>query len=143
LFLIKNTLKQLATAVFDSSSGLTTLDLLDVLESGILTLRAGKELSADACVMRSADCVKAESLHRQMDKAGITVLDFAAVFGIHPDMVQQWLFEKRPIPIWVPGAIQVFGLLPTSGRRKLLNIPEPHAVAAPARSHPFSRIKDL
>jgi hypothetical protein len=93
--------------------------------------------------MQSADCVKEESLLRQMDKAGITVVDFAAVFGIHPDVVQQWLFEKRPIPIWVPGAIQVFGLLPSSGRRKLLNIPEPHPVAAPARSHPFSRIKDL
>jgi hypothetical protein len=138
-------LKLLATAVFDSSSltGLTTLDLLDLLESELLMLRAGKELSADACVMQSADSVKAESLHRQMDKAGLTVLDFATVFGIHPDVVQQWLFEKRPVPIWVPGAIQVFGLLPSSGRRKLLNIPEPRAVAVPTGSHPFSRIKDL
>jgi hypothetical protein len=138
-------LKLLATAVFDSSSltGLTTLDLLDVLESELLTLREGKELSADACVGQSGACVKAENLQRQMDKAGLTVFDFATVFGVHPDVVQQWLFEKRPVPIWVPGAIQVFGLLPSSGRRKLLNIPEPRAVAVPARSHPFSRIKDL
>lgn len=89
-------------------------------------------------------------LRSQMEKAGLTNGEFSAIFGISPNVLQDWLGGHRPVPSWVLPTIQMLYLLSPAVRQRLLqehplreSVDSPPSEPKRIRSHPFSRIEDL
>jgi hypothetical protein len=84
-----------------------------------------------------------EELGRQMERAGLTAADFAEIFRMPLEGLQDWLTGSRPIPPWVVPVLRILELVSPMARRKLLNRPTPELQDSQSKRHPFSRVEDL
>jgi DNA-binding transcriptional regulator YiaG len=96
------------------------------------TQATGKESSSAPNVLRN-----------RLEETGITSSEFATIFGIPGNLLQDWFSGKSPIPMWVETSIQLLTMLTPAARRKILNRTEPNRRIVGARTHPFSRIDEL
>ncbi len=116
---------------------MTTLEILDALEAGILALRPSNGRRAP----RGAGVITGASLRSRIARAGLSAGEFARAAGVAQEELDAWLEGRIPIPPWVPAAVRMAALLPPAARRTLLRGAAP--AKRPARSHPFSRIEEL
>ena len=113
--------------------------MLDVLESLVERLRAEKKpVKRDSVNLLSAD-----SLRTQIEKAGLSREDFAALFEVPYDTFQDWLSGRGSIPAWIQPALQMLNLLSATERKRLLNRPKAALHNAAGDKHPFSRLEEL
>lgn len=113
-------------------SRLTILELLDVLETRIVLLRA-----------HGQQALSPDSMRAQIEKAGFSREDFAALFAVPYDTCQEWLSGKGPIPAWIQPALQMLSLLSATERKRLLNRPKAASLITAGEKHPFSRLEEL
>lgn len=117
---------------------LTTLEMLDVLETGIVTLTRSRGKKAESAV---APATPGE-VFALLEKAGISPDDFASLFDLPFDAWQTWQAGTVPMPPWVPAAAQMLTLLSATARRRLLNR-QRVLPSVKTKPHPFSRIEEL
>ena len=111
---------------------MTILELLDVLETRIVLLRA-----------HGQQALSPDSMRAQIEKAGFSREDFAALFAVPYDTCQEWLSGKGPIPAWIQPALQMLSLLSATERKRLLNRPKAASLITAGEKHPFSRLEEL
>jgi DNA-binding transcriptional regulator YiaG len=117
----------------------TILDMLDMLEAGLLGVCARPpDASTDGATPEARN---AELLRARMERAGLSRLEFANLFGVELDLVHEWLAGRVPIPAWVHAAVQVLALVNVSARRSVLR--QAARTARNHETHPFARIEDL
>ena len=114
-------------------------DLLTALETEVAELRTLAALANP----RGYAVVAAKALQEEIEKAGLTPVDFARIAGVPPADVNGWLNNRAPAPAWALLAAQLAGQLAPSARRKLLRQPLANPTTPTRGTHPFSRIEDL
>ena len=112
-------------------------ELLDALEAGIASMRA----NGRPALPQGITTIRPQDLDLEMSHAGVSRNEFSALFGVHLNVLQDWLAGHQPVPGWVPISIHLLGLLPPHTRRRLLSGPETQT--SPSKVHPFSRIEEL
>ncbi|HWQ56200.1 MAG TPA: hypothetical protein VN442_21110 [Bryobacteraceae bacterium] len=117
---------------------MTTTEILDALEAGILALR-----SRNGSAPGGPGAMAGAALRVEIARAGLSAGDFAKAAGVGRQEVEDWIEERIPVPGWIPAAIRILALLTPSARRTLLNGSATNAGKRPDRSHPFSRIEEL
>lgn len=118
---------------------LTTIEILDALEAGILALRSRNGHSAP----QSPGAMTGAVLRAEIARMGLTAGEFARAASVPREEVEGWLEDRIPVPAWVPAALRMLALLTPSARRTLLNASALRTGKRPERSHPFSRIEEL
>jgi DNA-binding transcriptional regulator YiaG len=121
------------------ATSLTTLEMLDAVESGISVLRS-RRMTGEPPTRVTADA--AAALRAELQNAGVSTSEFARAASVSQDDVEAWTAGVSPVPEWVPAALRLMTLLTLSARRKLL-YGQAGAQLRPANSHPFSRIEEL
>lgn len=117
---------------------MTTLEILDALEAGILALHASNGHRAP----RAATGITRASLRSRIARTGLSASEFAQAAGVEQEDLDAWLKGREPIPPWVPAAARMLALLPPAARRTLLRGAAPRNRRS-GRTHPFSRIEEL
>ena len=117
---------------------LTTIEILDALEAGILALRSRNGHAAP----RSPGVMTGGALRAEIARIGLSTGEFARAARLEREEVEGWLEDRTPVPAWAPAALRMLELLTPSARRTLLNAGQ-QTGKRPQRSHPFSRIEEL
>ncbi|MBL8240102.1 MAG: hypothetical protein JNM66_21960 [Bryobacterales bacterium] len=121
------------------ASRATIQEMLDTLETEVAGLRS----LAVMAVPRGYAVVAPSALRAELEKAGLTPLEFARIAEVTREDVEDWLANRAPTPAWVLIPIQLAAQLTPSVRRKLLRQPLGKAIIPVEKAHPFSRIEDL
>jgi hypothetical protein len=78
-----------------------------------------------------------------MELAGLSKGSFGTVFGVSPEVVDEWLSGSVPVPPWVLPAVRIYELLSASARQKLARTPAARAGKRAGNMHPFACIEEL
>jgi plasmid maintenance system antidote protein VapI len=119
-----------------SAPQLSTVDLIDVLEARIASLRLphGDAAPADG---------SAAALRAELERAEVSEAELARAMDVPHHELHAWISGRAEVPTWAVAATRLVALLPPSERRKLQTQPRALARESLNRNHPFSRIEEL
>lgn len=123
--------------LIDWPSSPGVMHMLDLLEARIAAVR-----NHPACAGSTA-AISPVLFRGQMDRLGLSSVDFARLFGLDHELVREWIDGTSPIPAWAAASLVLLGLLTPAARILALSQKTRQTNGRIVRTHPFARIEEL